>query len=123
MLFSRAKYYNHVILGTFAPRILIPYFFQTNSTITFMNIKLIDSGVASHSSAKEELTSLVATTVAPDNIYLTPCASTSSAEVDATALSPLLAKRRKEKSTTASHLCEQIDPEKGQVCFSCIPFY
>ncbi|KAK6101003.1 putative DNA-binding domain family protein [Brugia pahangi] len=62
---------------------------------------------------KEELTNLMATT-APDNIYLTPCASTSSAEIDATAFSPLLTKRRKEKSTTASHLCEQIDPEKGQ---------
>ncbi|EJW80949.1 hypothetical protein WUBG_08142 [Wuchereria bancrofti] len=70
-------------------------------------------GIASHPLVKEELTNLMATT-APDNIYLTPCASTSSAEIDATAFSPLLAKRRKEKSTTASHLCEQIDPEKGQ---------
>ncbi|VDK73000.1 unnamed protein product [Onchocerca ochengi] len=70
--------------------------------------------IASHSSVKEELTSLVAAPTGPDNIYLTPCASTSSAEVDATAFSPLVAKRRKEKSTTASHLCEQIDPEKGQ---------
>ncbi|CAG9536437.1 unnamed protein product [Cercopithifilaria johnstoni] len=70
--------------------------------------------IASHSLVKEELTNLVANTAAPDNIYLTPCASTSSAEIDATAYSPLLAKRRKEKSTTASHLCEQIDPEKGQ---------
>ncbi|VDK89571.1 unnamed protein product [Litomosoides sigmodontis] len=70
--------------------------------------------VASNSLVKEELTNLVANTAAPDNIYLTPCASTSSAEVDAAAFSPLLARKRKEKSTTASHLCEQIDPEKGQ---------
>ncbi|KAM3724106.1 INO80 complex subunit [Dirofilaria immitis] len=70
--------------------------------------------IASHSSIKEELTNLAVAPNGPDNIYLTPCASTSSAEVDGTAFSPLLAKRRKEKSTTASHLCEQIDPEKGQ---------
>uniref|UniRef100_A0A0R3S1E0 NSL complex protein NSL2 n=1 Tax=Elaeophora elaphi TaxID=1147741 RepID=A0A0R3S1E0_9BILA len=76
--------------------------------------------IASHSMVKEELTDLVTNTAAPDNIYLTPCASTSSAEVDAAAFSPLLAKRRKEKSTTASHLCEQIDAEKGQACSSFI---
>ncbi|VDO43450.1 unnamed protein product [Onchocerca flexuosa] len=70
--------------------------------------------IASQSSNKEELTGLVTAPTGPDNIYLTPCASTSSAEVDAATFSPLVAKRRKEKSTTASHLCEQIDPEKGQ---------
>lgn len=86
------------------------------SVVTFFECE-INLGIASHSLVKEELTNLVVSTAAPENIYLTPCASTSSAEIDAPAYSPLVAKRRKEKSTTASHLCEQIDPEKGQVCF------
>ncbi|VDN05847.1 unnamed protein product [Thelazia callipaeda] len=67
-----------------------------------------------HSSVKGELINLVASTPVSDNAYLTPCASTSSAEVDIAVFSPLVAKKRKEKPITSSHLCEQIDSDKGQ---------
>lgn len=55
--------------------------------------------------------------VAPtENIYLTPCPSTSSGEVDTGKPSPSSGKRRK-KTQRPSRLCEFIDKQKRQVSF------